>query len=167
MLNAQNESLHAQLDELFLTMMAHITSLQFKEAEVLWRSLKAQVKGHMRYEEDVLLPLFLEQQLDEKAGLASGKTNQLVHGDHVILLRTEAAIDEAFHSLFPSENESSARRNMIHQLDIFLRWARVMEHHTDRETRTFYAPLDLVLGADVAAAHANALSKATTDLESG
>ncbi|MCP4501034.1 MAG: hypothetical protein GY822_13830 [Deltaproteobacteria bacterium] len=161
MLNAKNEALHAELDERFLTMMEDLTALAFKAAYTKWQRLIGQVKGHMAYEEDVLLPLFLEKKLDETTGLELGKTGQLVHGDHVILLRTENAIEEAFHTLLPLEKEPSGRRNMLHQLDTFMRWARVMEHHTDRETHTFYSLFDKDLPESELQHHVGKLQSAT------
>lgn len=151
---AENARLHALLDDKWMQMMLHLTALDVDAAASAWHDMRDAMRGHLTYEEDVMLEVF------DRVDDGEANTPKLVHGDHVILQRSEAAIDDAFETL-QGTSVDERRRQMVLLLDVFLRWARVWEHHTDREQRTFYAVLDDVLDPSAVEQHAEALRAAT------
>ena len=150
----ENARLHERLNARWMQMMIHLTALDVEAAEIIWLDMKEAIQRHLAYEEDVMLGVF------DSVGAGAPNTNKLVHGDHVILQRSEAAIGDAFQTL-KGVTDDETRRQMVLLLDVFLRWARVWEHHTDREQRTFYAVLDDALDRERAEHYATQLREAT------
>ncbi len=145
---AANAAIHAELEERYLTFLERLTELRLDDATQEFEALMQLLHAHVDVEEKHILPHFVsvlapEGASDDEREVAR-KTAQLVDGDHLILSRTEASMRAALEGM----GSAPSRRDLVRGLETFLRFGRVLEHHTDREQRTLYPRLDEAQNAD-------------------
>jgi iron-sulfur cluster repair protein YtfE (RIC family) len=152
-LAARNKALHEQLEGRLLAAYDAITALAFEEARAAWEDFLTRLEAHMRFEDEQMLPAL------QAVLLARDETEVLakqIDGDHRILERTRDKVSAALARLERAEGDR--RRAMVLELDTCLLMRRVLEHHTERETRLAYPLLDEALDEDTRAGLAAGLA---------
>ena len=131
---ATNAAIHATLHEHHWRLIEALTELDLVMAQNAFAALTSLLHAHLDVEEHALMPAFLEF-VPHSDG---EKTLKLVDGDHIILQRSE----DAMAAQLAAFGHEVSRRTMVLTIETFLRFGRVLEHHTSREEKTLYPAFD-------------------------
>lgn len=139
---ATNARIHAELEELHLRFVEAACALEIDAAKAFFAQAMALLHAHLQTEEERIIPMLRElgaTDPDSGDAIDVDKRIQLVDGDHTILQRSETAIA----AVLDEFDRNTTRREVVLALDTFLRFGRVLEHHTSREEKQLYPLFDL------------------------
>jgi molybdopterin-guanine dinucleotide biosynthesis protein B len=127
---------HDELDDLFLYHQEALLALDVESALQTLIEYEQLLLAHMRYEEDLLLPVY------QRAGRIQGGAIEFFTGEHKRMRELLERIKEA---LDPSKRTPAAlRRHIIMLFDREATYKQLVEHHNQRERNIFYPTLDRV-----------------------
>lgn len=128
---------HRALDELFFEHQAALLGLDFNRAQRRLAEYRSELVEHMRYEEEVLLPVY------ERAGAISGGPIELFIGEHRRMMEFIDRFSAAAEKL---EDAPDALRGVIALLDDEAVFKNLCQHHDQRERNILFPALDRVTG---------------------
>lgn len=129
--------IHRALDELFFEHQAALIGLDFGRARSRLAEYRSELVEHMRYEEEVLLPVY------ERAGAIPGGPIELFTGEH---RRMMEFIDRFTEAAVQLERASDPVRGVIALLDDEAVFKNLCQHHDQRERNILFPALDRVTG---------------------
>ncbi len=136
-----NGSIHARFDELLLRHLEALTALDLDAAKSWWRKFADALMAHARAEDNVALPIY------ERIGnFPKGGHPSLFDAEHKGIERMLRSLGQRLDNLSP--NAPSLRRRIVVNLDRYMLFHHLIEHHTLREQNIFYPILDEHADAD-------------------
>ncbi len=136
-----NAKIHAELEERHLLFLEALTKVDLRAAKEAFERLITLLHAHVEVEDRHILPTLRRLgavDADSGAAVDVEKRIQLVDGDHTILQRSEVAIADALAEM----SEQTTRREVVVRFDTFMRFGRVLEHHSSREEKQLYPLFD-------------------------
>jgi len=127
--------IHRALDELFFEHQAALIGLDFDRARSRLAEHRSELREHMRYEEEVLLPVY------ERAGSIPGGPIELFTGEH---RRMMEFIDRFSVAVAELERAPDQVRGVIALLDDEAVFKSLCQHHDQRERNILFPALDRV-----------------------
>ncbi len=137
-----NARIHHALEELHLQFVEAACALDIAASKAFFAQAMDLLHAHLRVEEERIIPMLREigaEDPESGAAVDVDRRIQLVDGDHTILQRSEAAIA----AVLARFDHATTRREVVLALDTFLRFGRVLEHHTSREEKQLYPLFDM------------------------
>jgi hemerythrin-like domain-containing protein len=127
---------HKQLDELFYLHQEALLALDVRLALERLDGFERKLRPHMRYEEEVLLPVY------ERAGRIEGGPVVFFTGEHKRMLEFLARFREKLEGLLHDPRD--LKREVISLFDQQAMFKHLSEHHDQRERNILYPTLDRV-----------------------
>src|SRR5215471_10532975 len=128
--------IHGQLNEMLLLHQEALLAFDLELAFVRLKKLEAELREHMRVEEELLLPVY------SRAGRIRGGPIEFFTGEHKRLLEFLDRFEEKLAELTPSQPD--LKRRIIELLDEQSVFKQLMQHHDMRERNILYPTLDKV-----------------------
>jgi hemerythrin-like domain-containing protein len=128
--------IHDHLNELFLSHQEALLSLDLTLTTELLRQFEAELRAHMRMEEEILLPVY------QRAGRIQGGPVEFFTGEHKRMLEAISHIKEHLSRL--TSDQPDLKREIIKLFDMEAMFKSLVEHHDSREENIFYPTLDKV-----------------------
>jgi iron-sulfur cluster repair protein YtfE (RIC family) len=131
---------HAQLDELFLEHQRALLRLDLVTAGAALEAYTIELFGHMRDEEDVMIPLYRE-----RAKAPVGGAAEIFLGEHDKMRQYVLLFKEELVKLMAADD---LERGVLFLLDSQHLFKRLLVHHDTREKKMLYPLLDQVTTED-------------------
>ncbi len=119
-------AVHMWIEEHTYRMIEALVTSRYDEGRALFARITRVLDVHMAFEDEHCLPAYRTVAPADGPGRADH-----VDGDHVILKRHLAAMDEAL-------DEMSGLRSVLERLPVVYRLIATLEHHTTREQSGMY-----------------------------
>jgi len=129
-------ALHAELDQLFYDHQCALLDFDFQGALARLEAYERALLAHMRAEEELLLPLYVE-----RAEAPRGGAPQFFHLEHAKMRRLLAHFRAELPRLIELPNP---RRALLKLLDLEATYKHLSEHHVTREEKFLFPALDRV-----------------------
>jgi hemerythrin-like domain-containing protein len=136
-----NGRIHAWLDECLLRHLEALTALDLEAAKRWWRKFSDALMAHAQVEDSVALPVY-----ERLGNFPEGGQPSLFDAEHKGIERMLRSLTQRLESLSP--NDPSLRRRIVVNLDRYMLFRHLIEHHTLREQNIFYPLLDEKVDAD-------------------
>ena len=136
-----NGHIHAWLDEWLLRHLEALTALDLEVTKHLWRKFADALIAHAQVEDSVALPVY-----ERLGNFPEGGQPSLFDAEHKGIERMLRSLAQRLESLSP--NDPSLRRRIVVNLDRYMLFRHLIEHHTLREQNIFYPLLDEKVEAD-------------------
>jgi Hemerythrin HHE cation binding domain. len=136
-----NGRIHAWLDEWLLRHLEALTALDLEGAKNWWRKFSDALMAHAQVEDIVALPVY-----KRLGNFPEGGHPSLFDAEHKGIERMLRSLTQRLESLSP--NDPSLRRRIVVNLDRYMLFRHLIEHHTLREQNIFYPLLDEKVDAD-------------------
>jgi len=137
------QHVHESLDELFLMHQIAVVRLDAQRALNYLARFHAEIEKHIRYEEDVLLPLYAERGGNELEG---GRVDFYVK-EHKKILELLEELAQSLSRLSLPDNDEGARK-ALELLEKEHPLKTLVDHHDRREHAFLYPFLDQVTNAE-------------------
>lgn len=148
-----NGHIHAWLDDLLLQHLEALTALDLTKANDLWQKFSDGLLKHAQAEDEFALPVY------ERLGkFPEGGHPSMFHAEHKGIERMLNSLTKRLKSFSPTE--LSLRHKIVVNLDKYVLFRHLIEHHTLREQNIFYPILDEKANGNEKASIAKALSEA-------
>lgn len=148
-----NGHVHAWPDDLLLQHLEALTALDLTKANNLWQKFSDGLLKHAQAEGEFALPVY------ERLGkFSEGGHSSMFHAEHKTLRVCSIRLQNALKSFFPTD--SSLRRKIVVNLDKYVLFRHLIEHHTLCEQNIFYPILDEKANGNEKASIAKVLSEA-------
>lgn len=129
-----NTTVHRFCEDRAYEALEALVHQDVSRATSVWRSVLALLEEHMAFEDERVMPTYAPLAPADGAGRADH-----IAGDHTILLRHAAIIDESLAALAASP--APALRQILEELPKVYRLLATLEHHTAREQTHVYPAL--------------------------
>jgi hemerythrin-like domain-containing protein len=133
------QEVHEQLDELFLNHQIALVRFDLEKAVELLSRFQAEIRKHIRYEEEVLLPIYGKRGGDDLEG---GRVDFYLR-EHQKILALLDELTSDLRELALSDNDESARL-VLEFLEKEHPLKTLIDHHDRREHAFLYPYLDKV-----------------------
>jgi len=126
--------IHVELDELFLLHQHALLHFEFDKAADLLKKYRATLNEHMRFEEDVLLPIYTSRAVIERSG-----ETKLFLDEHKKMRDWVQLFSETIAELAQDPAPENKLLKLLDRESFFL---KLCSHHDNREARFLYPSLD-------------------------
>lgn len=123
---------HVWLEDRVYDVLEALVARDLSRARAAWRSFVAVLDEHMAFEDQHVMRAYEDTAPADGPGRADH-----VEGDHTILVRHTAAIEDVLAAL----DDRTTLRAILEALPVFYRLLGTLEHHTMREATYVYPAL--------------------------
>ncbi len=130
---------HQDLEDLFQQYRSSVLDKDLKKARTLWEVYERALLGHIREEDEILLPIYRQRAAPQRGG-----SPDLFVGEHQKIVEWLGRLKLRLSRLIPS----SPAKDILALLDDQAFFKKLLEHHTQRENHIFYPELDRLVSPE-------------------
>ncbi len=130
---------HRDLEELFQRYRSAVLDKDLKTARTFWKIYEQALLGHIREEDEILLPIYRQRAAPQRGG-----SPDLFVGEHQKIIEWVGRLKLRLSRL----SSASPAKDILALLDDQAFFKKLLEHHTQRENHIFYPELDRLVSSE-------------------